>query len=69
MSDLWDFPWIYKRLSCDLLVQKEQPCFMVADLQSLGWEVVPMMMFTFADLIAFGMLIIALLTFVFAYRK
>ena len=35
---------------------------------SQGMEVVLMIMFSFGDLVAFGMLIIALLTFIFTFR-
>ena len=50
----------------------EQPCCRVADLYSyIEWEVMLMdkKPFDFKDLMAFGMFILALLTFVFANLK
>ena len=56
---------------CDTL-SIEQPCYRVADLYSyIEWGVVLMdkKPFDFKDLMAFGMFILALLTFVFTFIR
>ena len=56
--------------ACYTLV--EQPCYRVADLYSyIEWEVMRMnnKHFDFKDLMAFGMFILALLTFVFSFIR
>ena len=50
----------------------KQPCYRVADLYSyIEWEVMLMnnKHFDFKDLMAFGMFILALLTFVFSFIR
>ncbi len=51
------------------IISNRQPCYRVAVAVVLATEVMLVEMFTFQDMMSFGMFLLALLTFIFMTRK